>query len=61
MVATIFLTKEEVKDAIIHYLLSSLSYQPANDPVATMITTVEDIQFFDEMVTVSLTCEKEGE
>lgn len=61
MLATIFLTKEEVKDAITHYLLSSLSYQPVNDPRAVMITTVEDIQLFDEMVSVSLTCEKEGE
>lgn len=60
MLATIFLTKEEVKDAISDYLFNSLSYQPANDPEATMITTVEDIQFLDEMISVNLTCEKEG-
>lgn len=61
MLATIFLTKEEVKNAIANYLLTSLSYQPVNDPEATIITTIEDIQFFDEMITVGLTCKKEGE
>lgn len=61
MLATIFLTKEEVKNAIADYLLTSLSYQPANDPEATMITTIEDIQFFDEVISVGLTCKKEGE
>lgn len=61
MLATIFLTKEEVKSAIEEYLLSSLSYQPVDDPEADMITTIEDIQFLDEMISVSLTCEKEGE
>ena len=61
MLATIFLTKEEVKSAIEEYLLSSLSYQPVDDPEADMITTIEDIQFFDEMISVSLTCKKEGE
>ena len=61
MLATIFLTKEEVKNAIADYLLSSLSYQPANNPEATIITTIEDVQFFDEVITVSLTCKKEGE
>lgn len=61
MLATIFLTKEEVKSAIEEYLLNSLSYQPVDDPEADMITTIEDIQFFDEMISVSLTCKKEGE
>ena len=61
MLATIFLTKEEVKSAIEEYLLSSLSYQPVDDPEADMITTIEDIQFFDEMISVGLTCKKEGE
>lgn len=61
MLATVFLTKEEVKSAIEEYLLSSLSYQPVDDPEADMITTIEDIQFFDEMISVGLTCKKEGE
>lgn len=58
MQATIFLTKEEVKNAIEYYILNSFSYLPIDSKAITTMA-VDNIQFFDEVVTVGITCEKE--